>query len=362
MLIANWVRQVISENIISLRVRPGKSRGLKRKVDQSCIIVAPEQLECRAMLTQDFGDAPDTSAGTGAGNYETLLANNGPQHTVVAGLKLGANVDTEANATANAAANGDGLDEDGVLLPRTDLQFTVGTQPTVALRATNTTGTAATLYGWIDTNNNGQFDNATERAQIAVPTGTTNGSFTLTFPTVPAGFTGTTYARFRLSTDVAAANSTGAASDGEVEDYAVSITRPTTGVVKSSGSTKIDDNTPNGPVLANQDLFGSSLARIGDIDGDGVTDLAVGAFQDDTGGTNRGAVHILRMNADGSVKGTTKIASGMGGRRRWSTQMSSELRWQRWGILTATGLATLPSDRRRSTWGPRAMGRCTFSA
>jgi hypothetical protein len=260
-----------------------------------------------------FRRRPDTGAGTGAGNYETLLANNGPRHTIVAGLKLGANVDGEANATANAAANGDGLDEDGVLNPAVDFLMTTGTAPTVTLLATNTTGAAATLFGWIDTNGNGAFDNATERASVAVPDGTTNGRFTLTFPTIPAGFTGTTYARFRLSTDVAAANSTGGASDGEVEDYAVSITKPTSGVVKSGGSTKIDDNTANGPVLANQDQFGNSLTRIGDIDGDGVTDLAVGAHQDDTVASNTGAVHILRMNADGSVKGTTKIASGTGG-------------------------------------------------
>jgi hypothetical protein len=37
----------------------------------------------------------------------------------------------------------------------TDLQFTIGTQPTLVLRATNSTGAAATLSGWIDYNNNG---------------------------------------------------------------------------------------------------------------------------------------------------------------------------------------------------------------
>jgi hypothetical protein len=61
----------------------------------------------------------------------------------------------------------------------------------------------------------------------------------LTFPTVPAGFTGSTYARFRLSTDAAAANPTGAASDGEVEDYQVTIVAPSDGTVKSQ--VKISD-------------------------------------------------------------------------------------------------------------------------
>ncbi|MFO1004061.1 MAG: integrin alpha [Planctomycetaceae bacterium] len=311
MLIANWVRQLISENMISLRVRRGKSRGLKRKMTRNCIIVAPEQLECRALLTDDFGDAPDTGAGTGPGNYETLLANDGPRHTIVGGLRLGKFVGGDLDANQNSTATGDDIgadDEDGVASPLGELRFTFGTQPVVTLSATNTTGNAATLYGWIDFNNNGLFDNTSERASIIVPTGTNNGLVSLNFPTISTSFTGTTFARFRLSTDAAAANPTGAAANGEVEDYAVSITKPTTGVVKSGGSTKIDDNTTNGPDVANQDQFGNSLTRIGDIDGDGVTDLAVGAHQDDTVASNTGAVHILRMNADGSVKATTKIA------------------------------------------------------
>ncbi|MFO1004062.1 MAG: FG-GAP-like repeat-containing protein [Planctomycetaceae bacterium] len=116
--------------------------------------------------TFDFGDAPDTGSGAGAGNYATTLGDGGPRHIINSGLRLGAAIDAEANATANAAANGDGLDEDGVLFPLTDLQFTIGSQPTVTLRATNTTGTAATLYGWVDYNGNGVFDNATERASV----------------------------------------------------------------------------------------------------------------------------------------------------------------------------------------------------
>ena len=59
--------------------------------------------------------------------------------------------------------------------------------------------------------------------------------------------------------------------------------------------------------------FGSSLASLGDLDGDGVTDLAVGANYDDTGGGDRGAVHVLFLNSDGTVKASQKIANGTGG-------------------------------------------------
>ncbi len=87
---------------------------------------------------------------------------------------------------------------------------------------TNTTGSAATLAGWIDYDGNGLF-HASEGATIAVPSGT-SGAVTLVFPTVPVGAVASTYARFRLSTDAAGLNPVGAASNGEVEDYQVTIT------------------------------------------------------------------------------------------------------------------------------------------
>ncbi len=40
------------------------------------------------------------------------------------------------------------------------------------------------------------------------------------------------------------------------------------------------------------DAFGSALAAVGDVDGDGHADLAVGAFGEDGGGKDRGAVYV----------------------------------------------------------------------
>ena len=70
---------------------------------------------------------------------------------------------------------------------------------------------------------------------------------------------------------------------------------------------EINELTTNGPTLSDGDEFGSSIANIGDLDGDGVNDLAVGASKDDGEGTNRGAVHIMFMNTDGSVDSTVEI-------------------------------------------------------
>jgi|GEM_PF-6846935 len=49
-------------------------------------------------------------------------------------------------------------------------------------------------------------------------------------------------------------------------------------------------------VLDDGDFFGPSLSSLGDLDGDGVTDLAVGAQGDDDGGTGRGAVRVLFLD------------------------------------------------------------------
>ena len=70
---------------------------------------------------------------------------------------------------------------------------------------------------------------------------------------------------------------------------------------------EINSSTTNGPSLAASDNFGTSIANIGDLNNDGVNDLAVGALGDDGGGTNRGAVHIMYMNTDGSVDSTVEI-------------------------------------------------------
>jgi len=66
-------------------------------------------------------------------------------------------------------------------------------------------------------------------------------------------------------------------------------------------------------ILDNDDMFGWPVASLGDLDGDGVTDIAAGAFRDDDGGTDRGAVWILFLNSDGTVKDFQKISDTEGG-------------------------------------------------
>lgn len=105
----------------------------------------------------------------------------------------------------------------------------------------------------------------------------------------------------------AASDSTNGLSKGAV--YILFLN--SNGTVKSQ--TKIADNTGGFGTLSNGDQFGTSCAAPGDIDGDGVQDLIVGASTDDTGGANRGAAYVLFLNTNGTVKAQTKLAHNTGG-------------------------------------------------
>ena len=82
-----------------------------------------------------------------------------------------------------------------------------------------------------------------------------------------------------------------------------------------SQTVKLSAGSNGTPGLGNGDNFGRGLAGIGDINNDGIPDLAVGAYADDTGGVggNRGAVHLLMLTRTGTVSSSVKIAQSLGG-------------------------------------------------
>ncbi|SFN37083.1 GEVED domain-containing protein [Dokdonella immobilis] len=203
----------------------------------------------------DFGDLPDSAAGTGTGDYSTRFADNGPAHGIVPGLHIGACVDDEDDGQANAAASGDdagasgftsgtcavpGDDEDGVQLRPI---YNQGSPSTTPATVTNTTGSPASLCSFMDWNGDGDFDDANESTQQAIPTGTVNGNVTIDFGVVPPGNVANPYARFRLSTQTGC-SPTGVVADGEVEDYQVD----STGGAMSLGNLVWEDLDNNGVV------------------------------------------------------------------------------------------------------------------
>ena len=56
------------------------------------------------------------------------------------------------------------------------------------------------------------------------------------------------------------------------------------------------------------DRFSRDHDQAGDINGDGVIDLVIGARSDDDGATDAGAVYIAFMNSDGTVQSNQKIS------------------------------------------------------
>ena len=171
----------------------------------------------------DLGDLPDTSSGTGTGDYDTLLA-TGPSHVITADLGIGALIDAEADGQPNGTATGDdttGLDdEDGFTAPA---QIVAGQTTTLTVDVTNTSGSDAVLYGFVDWNNDGDFDDAGETVTASVGGAFGTGTVALTFTAPLDAVTGVDLGtRFRLSTD-STLTATGAAPDGEVEDYLVQV-------------------------------------------------------------------------------------------------------------------------------------------
>ena len=63
------------------------------------------------------------------------------------------------------------------------------------------------------------------------------------------------------------------------------------------------------PSMNTNDYFGSSVGGIGDFNGDNIPDIAVGAFYDDDGISDAGAVYILHLTTSGSVSSYLKYSN-----------------------------------------------------
>jgi hypothetical protein len=103
--------------------------------------------------------------------------------------------------------------------------------------------------------------------------------------------------------------------------------------------------------------FGQSVGALGDLDGDGVPDVAVGAFRDADGGTDRGAVWVLFLNRDGTVKAHQKISSTEGrfrGQLRDGDLFGSGMALM--GDLRGDGTAALAVGARRDNDGGTDRG------
>ncbi|MBR9727567.1 LruC domain-containing protein [Shewanella intestini] len=181
----------------------------------------------------DFADAPDS--------YGTLIDSNGARHGIVAGLNLGQLVDNESDGYPSPLSDDDSDgndDDDGISMPT---GFEIGES---AILLVDTTGSDGYLNAWIDWGQDGQFD---EEDRVIQSQKMSDGQTTLSIDVPNWAKAGSTWSRFRLSStkDILP---TGGVSDGEVEDYPLTVTE--TGVTMTYYPSSSTYTT-----LAYEDLF-----------------------------------------------------------------------------------------------------------
>ena len=160
----------------------------------------------------DFGDAPSS--------YKIELVNNGARHYLAAGVMLGQLISGEANAQPGPNADLDAGD-DGVNF-LSDL--VVGRNADVQVTAS----TLGAINAWLDLNGDGDWDDPQEHILVDEPV--TDGSTSLSFFIPESAAPGSSFARFRFNT-AGGLGAYGLAANGEVEDYAVTITDDSTPVI-----------------------------------------------------------------------------------------------------------------------------------
>ncbi|MDW8077799.1 MAG: GEVED domain-containing protein [Thermoguttaceae bacterium] len=185
---------------------------------------------------RDYGDAPNN-------RYPTSRERDGARHIVVPGFSLGANVDEELNARAvDNFDDGVAFQYWGEIRVERDPAYPAerhGVRVYVSVPTgwpVAPDGTAGYLNAWLDFNRDGDWDDTwTEGGEqifrnVPVKAGWNNFDFDsgyLVFTVPRAAELGKTWARFRLTSAPIPAGPTpgylGQASDGEVEDYEVTI-------------------------------------------------------------------------------------------------------------------------------------------
>jgi hypothetical protein len=204
----------------------------------------------------DYGDAPSP--------YPTTAAQGEPWH-VAMGPTLGLNRDTETNGQPTVGAGGDdatpsggGNDEDGVRFSSPIGVGQLGAEVVVNVRQAPA---GAKLDAWLDFNRDGNWGGPFE--QIADGLDVTNGDNAIRFDVPGGAASGSTYARFRLST-VGSLGPAGYALDGEMEDYKVELALP----MSAAG------------IFGPQRIIGNAAHSVSaaDIDGDGDMDI-LGAME-----------------------------------------------------------------------------------
>lgn len=261
----------------------------------------------------DWGDAPDPT-------YPTLSINTGASHWVAANAlpRFGQYVDTEFDGQPAPPGTGDDLtgvpdDEDGINVSA----IKPGAQSSWLTVAYDTAGGGATIQGWVDFNVDGVW---TPDERVASNLTFISGvAFPISFAVpayAPPGLT--TYARFRISSQTDLPPD-GAAPDGEVEDYEITIREPdidfgdapdaTVGTGKNYPTRLVDDGARHIRVTA--PAPGLTLASI-DMEANGQPE-AQALGDDNNGADDEDGIILppfLQLGVTASVTANVQNAAG----------------------------------------------------
>ncbi|MFT6448402.1 MAG: outer membrane protein OmpA-like peptidoglycan-associated protein [Oleispira sp.] len=270
-------------------------------------------------LNTDYGDAPN-SYGTvsgGIGVYHSFRDNNFDGEIGVSEtLLLGAIIDGEGGGNPSAGADSDDLsaqdDEDGITnladIDPNATNYSIGSSD---IFITNQLGETATLHAWLDFDKNGTFD-ADEYTSITVADGliNQNPASELSWSSVPGLSSvspgSTTYLRFRLTTDtsITSASATGAANNGEVEDYAITVVDFTPSILTIARSNPADAVT-NADELIFSVNFSESVQNIATADfsvsGAGAAASTISAV------AGSGSAYTVTVDVDNAANGEVDL-------------------------------------------------------
>ncbi len=266
----------------------------------------------------DFGDAPSTynipTGGTGTiiPAYHIVPSDASTVTVYLGSVKPDIDYDPSGNASGTTDDKNNIIDDEDAFQSTYFPKYSGSGAYTCTVSATNTSGSNAYIYGYIDFNGDGSFDATTEKsAMITVPSKSGIQYFTATFS---GNFTynassNNRYARFRISsTSTEVASPTGRATNGEVEDYRFNTAMKISGVVydDANGNT---DNLINGTgkaLMGAAPLYATLLDTAGKVL-QTVTIKSDGSYTFDSAGTNN--TFKVIVSTINSLFGTTPLVT-----------------------------------------------------
>jgi hypothetical protein len=264
---ASWILTTPTIGYREVNLRPGET-------------ISGQSFGVGNRANRDWGDLPSS--------YITRSddsAVGGPNHIIIPGFQLGSKIDGEVNGIPTTGADGDDLvaqDEDGVRIISNNGSLRVG--PNILEFAL--AGVGGYLNGWIDLNDDGNFDlgeqvitnidlnPGTRQLIVNIPAGTATGPLAARFR----------WGEFGLSFD-------GPAEIGEVEDYLLS--NSIVQAVVLAGDYTLDGAVNDYDYALWRSLFGTTDLRA-DGNGDGSVDMAD---------------YVVWRNNKGATSGTGTVAS-----------------------------------------------------